>query len=134
MEIWYIDIKLSAYSNLLQLEACKKPNPTKLQMLHNYFLNWLNVFIKNLAHILFLIISHRDINRNIPTYLSFLITGAFPLSDVSFMTKKERERFLSETWTFVTVLDQSNLDQREIYKLIKESETWPYPRNQERNN
>ena len=53
----------------------------------------------------------------------FFITGAFPLSDASLMTEKEREIFLPATETFISVLDQSNLDQREIYKLIKRSET-----------
>ena len=39
------------------------------------------------------------------------------------MTEEEREIFFLATETFISVSDQSNLDQREIYKFIKGSET-----------
>ena len=38
------------------------------------------------------------------------------------MTDEERERFLPATRTFVSVLQNPNLDQSEIDQLIKESE------------
>ena len=66
-KIWH-HIKLSANSDPLQLEASKKPNPTKLQMFHNYFLNWLIVFIKKPSHFLFFIIPQRDKNILICTF------------------------------------------------------------------
>ena len=108
--------KSRKYSDPLQLEASKKPKSNqkinalnlsikelveyyyvywqiycislKLQMFHNYILNWLIVFITKLAQLLFLIISQRD------TYLYFFIAGAFLLSDVSLMTEEEKEIFL----------------------------------------
>ena len=69
-KIWN-HIKLSADSDPLQLGASKKPNPTKLQMFHNYFLSWLIVFIKKLAHFLFFIIPQRDKNILICTFFMY---------------------------------------------------------------
>ena len=112
-KIWH-HIKLSADSDPLQLEASKKPNPTKLQMFHNYFLNWLIVFIKKPSHFLFFIIPQRDKNILICT---FFIAGAFPLSDVSLMTDVERKIFLPVTETFTENWDSK----RHLLEL-----SWPF--------
>ena len=51
-----------------------------------------------------------------------IVSGAFPLSDLSLMTDEERATFLPATRTFVSVLEKENLDPNEIEELLRQSD------------
>ena len=54
-------------------------------------------------------------------FLLTIISGAFPLSDVSLMTDEERERFLPATRTFVRILENGNASPADLSLLLKQS-------------
>ena len=127
-KIWH-HIKLSVDSDPLQSEANKKLNPTKLQMFHNYFLNWFIVFIKHCPS---------PISYNLSKRYLFVLFYCRCISSLwCEFDDRERERNISFTnrnfrqcFGAIKLWSEGNFQTHQrIWDTL-----WTYRRNQERNN